>query len=31
LKEEVLKIGIITGEEFDKIMDPKLMVASQDF
>ncbi len=31
LKEEVLKIGIITSEEFDKIMDPKLMVTSQNF
>ena len=31
LKEEVLKMGIINSEEFDKIMDPKLMVTSQDF
>jgi len=31
LKEEVLKMGIIKSEEFDKIMDPKLMVTSQDF
>ena len=31
LKEEVLKMGIIKSEEFDKLMDPKLMVTSQDF
>ena len=30
LKEEVLKMGIIKSEEFDKLMDPKLMVTSQD-
>jgi len=30
LKEEVLKMGIISNEEFDKIMNPKLMVASKE-
>ena len=31
LREEALKTGIITSDEFDKIMDPKLMVASKNF
>ncbi len=30
LKEEVMKMGIISNDEFDKIMDPKLMVASKE-
>ena len=31
LKEEVLKMGILTSEEFDNIMDPRLMVMSKEF
>ena len=31
LREEALKTGIITSDEFDKIMDPKLMIASKNF
>ena len=30
LKEEVMKMNIISIEEFDKIMDPKLMVGSHE-
>ena len=30
LKEEVMKMNIISNEEFDKIVDPKLMVGSQE-